>query len=65
MSLKCQNCGEELPDFPKDEVESANGQIDEVVQHSVRKKEGAGWASTLTDYYCNSECFIEAKGDTE
>ena len=59
--MRCQNCDKELPDFPKEAVEDSSKDLEEVVSHSKLEKVGRGWTSTLTDYYCNPDCFMEAQ----
>lgn len=56
--MKCQNCGEELPGLVMDAVE--DGELDEVVAH--KKSVDEGFTVSTTDYYCDPECFVEAKG---
>ena len=55
--MKCQNCGDEIPDFPEEKVEE--NLLDEVVGHKHGfDKESP--AITTKDYYCDPECFVEA-----
>jgi len=56
MTLKCQQCGRELPSFPKTAVE--NSRISEVVAHSYDPDDSL--AVGKTDYYCNPECAARA-----
>jgi hypothetical protein len=58
--MKCQNCKEELPDSPEEAVE--NDELNEIVSH---KQDGEGVWASKKDYYCDPECFIEAKGGNQ
>lgn len=56
--MKCQNCGKQLPSHPEDAVEQ--GELEEVVGHKING--GGGITVSKKNYYCDPECFVEAKG---
>jgi len=61
MTLRCQNCGDEIPSLPEDQVE--DGRLDEVVGH--KKSVDQGFTVSEKDYYCNPTCFVEAFTEDE
>lgn len=62
MSLRCQNCGKEIPDFPEEKVEK--NELEEVVGHK-HGKDTDSLAITTKDYYCNPECFAKAHSEAQ
>jgi len=54
--MECQNCGQQLPDFPEDAVE--DGVLDEVVAYEHSDVEGPYVSEKL--YCCDPDCFKEA-----
>ena len=52
--MKCQNCGDSIPDFAEEKVE--DNVLDQVVSHTHSENP----AITTKDYYCDPKCFVES-----
>jgi len=54
--MKCENCGNHIPDFPEEKVE--RNKLDQVVSHKHGDTEGV--VLSTKDFYCDPKCFLES-----